>query len=75
MKFFLKSKTIQGIILAGIGSLLRGFGVEVSNESLGVAQLEIINLFPELMEFIGLVLAGYGRVKASGGIAFKGGSK
>lgn len=70
-KFLLKSKTIQGILLAVIGSALRGVGVEISNETLGVAQLEIINLFPEMMSFIGLALAGYGRFKASGGVTFK----
>ena len=34
-------------------------------------QVEVLNLFPEMMEFIGVVLASYGRVKASGPITFK----
>ena len=70
-KFFLKSKTIQGLILMALGGVLRSFGVEVSNESLSVAQTELISLYPEIIEFIGLIWAGYGRFKASGGVTFK----
>ena len=72
-KFFLKSKTVQGLILMVIGIILRATGVGISDETLATAQLELMGLYPELMEFIGLVWASYGRVKATGAITLTGG--
>ena len=74
-KFFLKSTTIQGILLTLSGIALRALGIEVSAETLGVLQAEIVNLFPELLELVGLGVAAWGRVNASGGITLKKGGK
>ena len=61
----------MGLFIMVLGAVLRGLGLEVTNETLDVTQRELINLYPEAMEFIGFVTASYGRVKASGGIRFK----
>ena len=58
-------------MLTILGIILRASGVEVATETLSTAQAELINLYPELLEFLGLIWAAYGRVKATGGITLK----
>lgn len=76
IKFFLKSKTIQGLLITLLGIVFRASGVDVTDGTLTVIQTEFVNnLYPVIMQLIGLLYAAYGRVKASGGITFKGGKK
>ena len=60
MKFFLKSKTIRGLIIAALPLL--GIGTE--------DQVLITQTVDTLITLAGLLFAGYGRAKADGKIHF-----
>ena len=66
-KFFLKSKTILGVILTILPTLLPWFGI-----SFGPDDTQLVNeAFDSTITAVGAVLAVYGRVKAKGAILAK----
>ena len=70
-KFFLKSRTFQGLIITFIGMVLQVFGVETERVVVETAWQELLQIYPTIIEVVGLIYAGFGRVKSSGKIQFK----
>ncbi|MFW5490415.1 MAG: hypothetical protein ACNI3A_18660 [Desulfovibrio sp.] len=64
-KFFLKSKTVLGIIIALVGAIVGHFGLPVDDA-------EIATFSSALLELVGFVLAVFGRVTAKQSLTVKG---
>ena len=60
MKWFLKSKTIWGVIISIIPTLLPAFGVSFSADDVAL----VSSFGDTVMQTVGAILAIYGRVKA-----------
>ncbi len=64
-KFILKSKTIWGVLIAAVPTILAQFGYDMGNP-------ELLNgIVNEIFEVVGAVLAVFGRIVAEGPIAIK----
>ena len=61
-KFFLKSKTIIGVLIILLGTF--GINIPVSNE-------ELSNVFDLIQQLIGAILVIYGRFTATTPLGFK----
>ena len=63
-KWFAKSKTIWGLAIAGISTILPFFGIGISAEEVSTLNVS----FDTIGQLIGLLIALYGRIKATGGL-------
>ena len=74
-KWFLKSKTIWGILIAAVPGLLQAVGVDFGGEeTVGAAEdafQNLLRVFDMFNEAAGAALAWWGRVSAKGGIVHK----
>ena len=67
-KFILKSRTILGIVIAAVPTILGLFGVDASQEdvkTLTDSVFAVIESFSEIITLGGLALAAYGRIRAT----------
>jgi len=64
-KFILQSRTIWGVIIMALPAVLPLFGIEFGAEAVGESNIA----FNSLIEFVGAVLAVYGRFKAETSIS------
>lgn len=63
-KWLLQSKTVWGILLVAVPSLLTTFGVSIPAEWVG----DIDGIVKTLLEVSGSILALYGRITADSGL-------
>jgi hypothetical protein len=76
-KFFLKSMTIWGLIIAAVPTLAKFLGYDMApDEAQAVAQAgeSLLAHVDGLIEAVGIVLAAWGRVRASGNLTMKPGA-
>jgi len=71
MKFFLKSKTMQGVWLGLVTAIMGYCGIDITSEYLSAAVNEIIALYPIIVPVISAIYASYGRMKAKEGLTIK----
>ena len=60
-KFFLKSKTVIGLLITAIPTLAVIFNITLTEED----QVLISHVGDAIIQLIGLIIAGYGRIKAT----------
>ena len=70
-KKWYKSKTIWGLIIMAIGTILNKVGIHINPDIYGQLVTEAVELVPEIIQVIGGLQAGYGRIKAEGSLVIK----
>jgi len=72
MKNPVKSLTIWGLVLAALANLLEPLGLTINvGEVHGLVE-QFIEIYPEILETLGLILAFIGRIRANQPISFTG---
>lgn len=63
-KWILKSKTVWGILLVAVPALLETAGISIPKEWIGDGD----NIVKGIFEVVGMIVALYGRIAATGGV-------